>query len=79
MKVCLMYGMNGLNNQINTKKVNATGVGFLSVKMVVVVLVLLFGARRLPDLARSIGTSARELRRGLTEDSEADDEESDNE
>lgn len=31
------------------------------------VLVLLFGARKLPDLARSIGASAKEFRKGLDE------------
>ena len=35
--------------------------------IIVVVLVLLFGARKLPDLARSIGQSAKEFRKGLEE------------
>ena len=41
--------------------------------LIVVVLVLLFGARKLPELARSIGQSAREFRKGVEEGS-ADDE-----
>ena len=49
--------------------VGALGPG--EIVLVVVVLMLLFGARRLPDLARSIGSSARELRRGLAEDDPA--------
>ncbi len=40
--------------------------------VIVVVLVLLFGAKRLPELARSLGSSARELRKGLAEGTEED-------
>ncbi len=40
--------------------------------VIVVVLVLLFGAKRLPELARSLGSSARELRKGLAEGAEED-------
>ncbi len=35
--------------------------------VIVVVLTLLFGARKLPELARSIGQSAKEFRKGLDE------------
>ncbi|MCB2223244.1 MAG: twin-arginine translocase TatA/TatE family subunit [Actinobacteria bacterium] len=38
------------------------------------VLVLFFGAAKLPDLARSIGRSARELRKGLQEGEDTDEE-----
>jgi sec-independent protein translocase protein TatA len=48
--------------------------GPTEIGLVVVVVVLLFGAKRLPDLARSIGASARELRKGLADDPNADDE-----
>jgi sec-independent protein translocase protein TatA len=43
--------------------------------LVVVVLVLLFGAKKLPDAARSLGRSMRILKaetRGLTEDGKND-------
>jgi sec-independent protein translocase protein TatA len=33
--------------------------------VVLVIILLLFGARKLPDLARSIGASAKEFRKGL--------------
>ncbi len=33
--------------------------------IILVVLLLLFGARKLPDLARSIGASAKEFRKGI--------------
>lgn len=42
--------------------------------LILAVLLLFFGARKLPDLARSLGKSARELRRGLAGE---DDEEPD--
>ncbi len=42
--------------------------GPAEIGLVVVAVVILFGAKRLPELARSIGVSARELRRGLEED-----------
>jgi sec-independent protein translocase protein TatA len=46
--------------------------------MILAVLLLFFGAKKLPDLARSLGRSAHELRKGLSgadndpEDGEAD-------
>jgi sec-independent protein translocase protein TatA len=33
--------------------------------IVLLVIVLIFGARKLPDLARSLGASAKEVRKGL--------------
>jgi len=41
--------------------------------IILVVLVLLFGAKKLPDLARSIGASAKEFRKGAEEGSEGAD------
>jgi sec-independent protein translocase protein TatA len=38
--------------------------------IILVVLVLLFGAKKLPDLARSIGASAKEFRKGIEEGAE---------
>lgn len=38
--------------------------------IILVVLVLLFGARKLPELARSLGSSAKEFRKGLQDGSE---------
>ena len=50
-------------------------IGAGEIILIVAVLLLFFGARKLPDLARSIGRSARELRKGLSgEDEEANDE-----
>ena len=38
--------------------------------IILVVLVLLFGARKLPELARSLGASAKEFRKGVAEGNE---------
>ena len=45
--------------------------------VILVIVLLLFGAKKLPDLARSIGASAREFRKGLSEGAEEDDDSSD--
>ncbi len=42
--------------------------------IILVVLLLLFGARKLPDLARSIGASAKEFRKGMEEGAGEDEE-----
>ena len=38
--------------------------------IILAIVLLLFGAKRLPELSRSLGTSARELRKGLNGDDE---------
>ncbi len=35
--------------------------------VILVVVMLLFGAKKLPDLARSLGSSAKEFRKGMDE------------
>ena len=40
--------------------------------VILVVVVLLFGARKLPGLARSLGASAKEFRKGIDEGSSDD-------
>jgi sec-independent protein translocase protein TatA len=45
--------------------------------VILLIVLLLFGARKLPDLARSIGASAKEFRKGLDEGmDDSDDKES---
>jgi sec-independent protein translocase protein TatA len=39
--------------------------------IILAIVLLLFGAKKLPELSRSLGTSARELRKGLNSDDEA--------
>ncbi|MER3489835.1 MAG: twin-arginine translocase TatA/TatE family subunit, partial [Meiothermus sp.] len=36
--------------------------------LILVVVLLLFGARKLPELARGLGQSAREFKKGIAED-----------
>lgn len=40
--------------------------------IILVIILLLFGAKKLPELARTIGTSAKELRKGLGDDKDTD-------
>ena len=44
--------------------------------IILVVVLLLFGARKLPELARSLGASAKEFRKGIA-DGSADDTQAD--
>ena len=37
--------------------------------IILVVVLLIFGARKLPELARSLGASAKEFRKGISEGS----------
>jgi sec-independent protein translocase protein TatA len=46
------------------------GLGAPELILILVILVLLFGASKLPQLAKSIGTSARELRKGLNNEND---------
>lgn len=41
------------------------GLGTPELIIILVILLLLFGAKKLPELARSLGSSAGELRKGM--------------
>ena len=60
----------------------AIGLGWGEAIVVLVVLLVLFGAKRLPELARSLGSSVKELQKGLedglAEDGDTSEEASDN-
>jgi sec-independent protein translocase protein TatA len=43
--------------------------------IVLLIVLLIFGARKLPDLARSLGASAKEFRKGVAEGSKDEDAE----
>ncbi|HSM01875.1 MAG TPA: twin-arginine translocase TatA/TatE family subunit [Acidimicrobiia bacterium] len=45
-------------------------IGAGEIVLVLAVLLLLFGAKKLPELARSLGRSARELKEGMREGQE---------
>jgi sec-independent protein translocase protein TatA len=61
--------------------VNLRNFGLSEVLIIVLVLVLLFGARKLPELARSIGKSLNEFKKGrdegLAQDADAKDKPTD--
>jgi sec-independent protein translocase protein TatA len=40
-------------------------IGAPELLLILLIALLLFGGRKLPELAKSLGTSARELRKGL--------------
>ncbi len=41
--------------------------GWQEILLIVVIILVLFGAKRIPELARSIGKGAREFKKGLKE------------
>jgi sec-independent protein translocase protein TatA len=51
------------------------GIGAPELIIILVILLLLFGAKRLPEMARSIGKSTKEFKKGMTEAASEDDEE----
>ena len=46
------------------------GLGWQEILVVLLIVLLLFGAKRLPDLARSLGQGIREFRKSVKEISE---------
>lgn len=45
-----------------------SGIGFWEIMLVLVVLLLLFGSKRLPGIASDLGSALRDLRRSLSGD-----------
>lgn len=45
--------------------------------LILVVLILLFGAKKIPDLARSLGRSLNEFKKGREEGAQGDSEQTD--
>ena len=56
----------------------AYSVGWPELVIVLVVLLLLFGAKRLPEIARSVGKSTKEFKKGIR-DGTVDEDEADEE
>lgn len=48
------------------------GLGLPEMLLIVVVLLLLFGAAKLPELGRSIGGFGREIKKGMNDDGSDD-------
>jgi sec-independent protein translocase protein TatA len=51
------------------------GIGAPELIIILVILLLLFGARRLPEIARSVGKSTKEFKAGMKEGVSGEDEE----
>jgi len=60
--------MEGISTTQLTSFGQILGLGTPEMVVILVILLLLFGAKKLPELARSLGTSAKELRRGMTDE-----------
>jgi sec-independent protein translocase protein TatA len=52
-------------------------IGGPEVILILVVVLLVFGAAKLPELARSLGASAKEFRKGMDEGMDEEDPETD--
>ena len=46
---------------------NFGNLGFMEILLILVVVLLLFGAKRLPEIGSSFGKSIKEFKRGLTD------------
>jgi RNA polymerase sigma-70 factor (ECF subfamily) len=51
-------------------------IGGPEILIILVVVLLLFGAKKLPDLARSIGASAQEFKKGVEDGADEDEDQS---
>ncbi|HET7340250.1 MAG TPA: twin-arginine translocase TatA/TatE family subunit [Methylomirabilota bacterium] len=49
------------------------GLGTQELLIILVIVLVLFGANRLPDLARSLGTSVKEFKKGVNEANKPED------
>lgn len=49
-------------------------IGWPEILLILLVVLLLFGAKRLPDLARSLGKSLREFKKGREQGEASDDQ-----
>lgn len=43
------------------------GLGYQELILILLIVLILFGAQRLPDLARSLGSSVKEFKKGAAE------------
>ena len=48
------------------------GLGYQELLIILVIVLILFGANRLPDLARSLGSSVKEFKKGINEPPQKD-------
>jgi sec-independent protein translocase protein TatA len=53
-------------------EVHMQRIGIIEILVVLLIVLVLFGAKRLPELARGIGKSLSELRKGMKDESQGD-------
>lgn len=53
------------------------GLGATELIVILIIILVIFGGSQLPKLARSLGTSAKELRKGLKDDEKSTDKSDD--
>ena len=56
---------------VTTNFADILGLGTPELIVILVILILLFGAKKLPELARSLGSSAKELKTSMKDDKAA--------
>jgi sec-independent protein translocase protein TatA len=49
------------------------GLGYQELLIILVIVLVLFGANRLPELAKSLGSSVKEFKKGINEANKTDD------
>jgi sec-independent protein translocase protein TatA len=60
--------------KVRRKADDMGGLGVPELLVILAIVLLLFGAKKLPDLARSLGKSTREFKHGLQDGEQEDDE-----
>jgi sec-independent protein translocase protein TatA len=53
-------------------------IGLMEILLILGVLILIFGASQIPKIARSLGEGLKELKKGIKEAKDMDDEDNDN-
>lgn len=48
-----------------------SGIGTLEIIIIAVIIMVLFGSKRLPEFIRSLGTASKEFKKALKDDEEA--------
>jgi sec-independent protein translocase protein TatA len=52
---------------LREKELLMFGLGYQELLIILVIVLILFGANRLPELARSLGSSVKEFKKGINE------------